>query len=139
MQSFSNYLSLRYVPGQESTLKNIFRVPPAHYFIYDLETRSLTIKRYWAPSFSQKEQHTENEWVEIIRSELKAAVKRWTLSDVPIACSLSGGIDSSAIVGLLCESGYSNVRAYSLGFKDVAEEQWDGFFVGAAGRAKMGY
>ena len=52
----------------------------------------------------------------MIRGELGAAVKRWTLSDVPIACSLSGGIDSSAIVGLLSEAGYSRIKTYTLGF-----------------------
>jgi asparagine synthase (glutamine-hydrolysing) len=124
-QSLSNYLSLRYVPGGSSIFKNILRIPPGHFFTYDLETRSLTVTRYWAPSFEEKEHHTEDEWVRIIRGELLEAVKRWSLSDVPIGCSLSGGIDSTAIVGLLRESGYPNVRTYSLGFRDAGESQWD--------------
>ncbi len=35
---------------------------------------------------------------------------------MPIACSLSGGLDSSAVVGLLAESGRADLRTYTLGF-----------------------
>lgn len=124
-QSLSNYFSLRYVPGASSIFNDIMRIPPGHYFIYDLAARSLLVRPYWQPSFTQMEQYTENEWAEIIRNELRAAVKRWSLSDVPIACSLSGGIDSAAIVGLLRESGHPNVKTYSVGFRGMQESHWD--------------
>ena len=45
-------------------------------------------------------------------------------ADVPLACSLSGGLDSSAIVGFLAASGVK-VRTYSLGFTGAAEAHWN--------------
>ena len=67
----------------------------------------------------------KTEWIEILRAELRAAVRRWTLSDVPIACSLSGGLDSSAVVGLLAEAGYPRIKTYSLGFVGEEEQLWN--------------
>lgn len=125
LESWYHYLSLRYVPGPDSIFQNIQRIPPAHYFTYDLERRSLDVVRYWRPDSARVEQHTEEEWSEIILDELRDAVRRWVLSDVPVACSLSGGIDSATMVGLLSEMGYPQLQTYSLGFQGADESAWD--------------
>ena len=124
-QSLYHYLSLRYVPGRRSIFRGIWRVPPGHYFVYDLDRKSLKVERYWRLDTTQTNQRSEEEWCEIIRHELRAAVRRWVLSDVPIACSLSGGIDSTAIVGLLGEMGYPQIRTYTVGFRGSGESEWD--------------
>jgi asparagine synthase (glutamine-hydrolysing) len=120
-QSLFHYLTLLYVPDEPSILRGIHRLPPAHSFWFDLDTGQLKKQRYWTPGFQQDRARTTEEWAALIRSELRAAVRRWTLSDVPIACSLSGGIDSSSIVGLLAESGYPKIKTYSLGFSGEGE------------------
>ena len=56
-----------------------------------------------------------------MRERLRDAVVRWTLADVPVAVSLSGGLDSSAVTALLAESG-ARVRTYSLGFAGEDDE-----------------
>ncbi|MGE0275328.1 MAG: asparagine synthase (glutamine-hydrolyzing) [Nitrospiraceae bacterium] len=114
--SLFHYLSLRFVPGRQSIFNGIFRLPPGHWFRYDLTTGAMETRRYWRPSVGVYDRRPAAEWSEIVRAELKAAVQRWTLSDVPIGCSLSGGLDSSGIVGLLAESGHRRVKTYSLGF-----------------------
>lgn len=124
-QSLYHYLSLRYIPGADSIFQGIHRLPPAHCFRYSLEQKSLTIDRYWKPDPKRTEVHSITEWSEMIRHDLKAAVKRWALSDVPIGCSLSGGIDSTAIVGLLAEAGYDRLSTYSLGFSNADEADWN--------------
>lgn len=125
LQSLYHYLSLRYVPGADSIFQDIHRLPPAHSFRYSLEQQSLTIDRYWHPEPNPTNSHSVEEWSEIVRYELKAAVKRWALSDVQIGCSLSGGIDSTAIVGLLAEAGYDRLSTYSLGFSNAEEADWN--------------
>jgi len=115
-QSLFHYLTLLYVPDEASILRGINRLPPAHSFEFSLATGQLRTQPYWEPRFDQGSARTPEEWQIMIRGELGAAVKRWTLSDVPIACSLSGGIDSSGVVGLLSEAGYSRIKTYSLGF-----------------------
>jgi len=125
LQSLYHYLSLRYVPGPGSIFCGISKLSAAHYFTYDLERQSLKMVRYWRPDPTRTERHTEGEWCEIIRDGLRAAVRRWVLSDVPVGCSLSGGIDSTSIVGLLAETGYPRIRTYSLGFRGQDEAGWD--------------
>jgi asparagine synthase (glutamine-hydrolysing) len=115
-QSLFHYMTLLYVPDQASIIQNVLRVPPAHYFIYDLSTQQLTLRRYWQLQFETIEERSENDWAELLREGLRSAVTRWTLSDVPIACSLSGGLDSSAVVGLLASEGYSRIKTYSTRF-----------------------
>jgi len=122
--SLFHYMSLLYVPGENSILQGIKRLPPAHQFTYDLTTQSLTTHPYWDLNVHAPKQRTEAEWVERIQIGLKEALRRWMLSDVPVGCSLSGGIDSSAIVGLLGEMGYK-VKTYSLGFTGEQEQAWN--------------
>ncbi len=105
-QSLYHYLTLLYVPDEASILQDIYRLPPGHRFVYNLRNRELSIDGYWQPQFDTQEDFSEGEWVEQLRAGLRTAVSRWTLSDVPIACSLSGGLDSPALVGLLAELGY---------------------------------
>lgn len=44
---------------------------------------------------------------------------------MPIACSLSGGLDSSTIVGILASEGFSDLRTYSLGFEGIEEQEFN--------------
>lgn len=136
-QSLFHYLSLMYVPGPETILVGVRKLEPGHVLTYRLVDRHLSIQRWWRLSFVPDGNIPEQEWPERILCSLGTAVKRWTLSDVPIACSLSGGLDSSAIVGLLAQSGQT-VSTYSLGFAGQAEEQWNELPLAAAVSRKWG-
>jgi len=124
-QALSHYMTLLSVPGPEAIIDKVFRVPPGHRFVYDLTRRQLTMSRYWRIEGTTFEDRDLQEWSAVLRQELRNAVDRWSLSDVPIACSLSGGIDSSSIVGLLAELGYPRIRTYSLGFEGEEEQAWN--------------
>jgi asparagine synthase (glutamine-hydrolysing) len=125
LQSLYHYLTLLYVPDEASIIQDLCRLPPGHRFVYDLCKQELNIDRYWQPRFGTQENHSEREWAEQLRAGLRQAVSRWTLSDVPIACSLSGGLDSPAIIGLLAELGHPHIRTYTLGFAGTGERAWD--------------
>ncbi len=123
-QSLFHYLSLMYVPGEHTILKGIRRLPPGSLLEYDLKRRTKRIETWWRPQFHSDYSTPETDWPDRIRTGLAAAVDRWTLSDVPVACSLSGGLDSSSIVGLLGQRG-KPVSTYSLGFRGQGEAQWN--------------
>lgn len=125
MQSVFHYMTLLYIPGESSVFPGIKRLPPGCWFKYDLSHRQLDIRSYWKLDVHQAEHRSEDEWCELIRHELREAVRRWTLSDVAVGCSLSGGLDSSAVVGLLGEMGYGPLKTYSLGFAGQDEKPWD--------------
>ena len=119
-ESLFHYLSLRFVPGERSIFAGVRRLPPGHCLEFDLDRRQLDVRRWWRLGFEPDRGPSREEWLSRLRAVLRDAAERWTLSDVPIACSLSGGLDSSALVGLLAESGRADLRTYTLGF--VSEE-----------------
>jgi len=121
-QSLYHYVSLQFTPAPDSIFRDIKKLPAAHSFTYDLSAKQLRVERYWNLDVARVEQRSSEEWASMVREKMKEAVKRWTLSDVPIACSLSGGLDSSAVVGLLAESGVKDLRTYSLGFGKPDEQ-----------------
>ena len=123
--SLFHYLTLRFVPGEQTIFKGVSRLAPGHAFQYHVLSERLDIRPYWKPRFSREENRSLDEWSDLIRFELKEAVQRWSLSDVPIGCSLSGGLDSSSIVGLLAESGHRHIKTYSLGFAGRQAESFD--------------
>ncbi len=116
--SLWHYLSLRFVPGERSILRGVERIPAAHAFRYDLRAGSLNRWRWWRLEF---EPEPRDDWPRAVREALRAAARRWTLSDVPIAVSLSGGLDSSAVTALLAEQ--ANLRTYTLGFTSAEDER----------------
>ena len=59
------------------------------------------------------------------------AVKRRLVADVPVGVLLSGGIDSSLIVGLLAHAGQKDIKTFSIGFETVDEEKGDEFEAGS--------
>jgi asparagine synthase (glutamine-hydrolysing) len=120
--SLYHYLSLQFVPAPDSIFADVKKLPAAHRFTYDLASRRLSVERYWDLDFRRAEERPVEDWIERIRETLKASIRRWTLSDVPIGCSLSGGLDSSSVVCFLAESGAADLRTYSLGFDDPEEQ-----------------
>jgi len=123
-QSLFHYMSLMYVPGTDTILADIKRLGPGEILTYRLADRTLSVARWWRPSLRPCDKIAAAEWPVRLGDELRRAVKRWTLADVPIACSLSGGLDSSAIVGALAESGMK-VTTVSLGFTGAGEAAWN--------------
>ncbi len=115
-----HYVSLRFVPGG-SIWQGIEQLPPAHAFRYDLVARSLKAWRWWELEFAPVEEVVSPG---LLQETLRRAVSRWTLSDVPVAVSLSSGLDSSAVTALLAEAG-QHVRTYTLGFTSPEDESLD--------------
>jgi asparagine synthase (glutamine-hydrolysing) len=119
-----DYMSLMYVPGEQSAIRGVRRLPAGHCLTYAVDTRQLAVRRWYEPRIGDGPRRPREEWRSRIRAELEAAVQRWTLSDVPLACSLSGGLDSSAIVGLLAAGGKAPAT-FSVGFSGEGEEAWN--------------
>jgi len=63
----------------------------------------------------------------MVLSSLRIAVKRRMVADVPVGVLLSGGVDSSVIVGLLAEAGQKDLATFSIGFEEARGEKGDEF------------
>lgn len=123
-ESLYHYLSLQFTPAPQSIFKDVRKLPAGHSLMYDLSKRDLVVRRYWDLDFAPDHSRSREEWVDAVRTELRESVLRWTLSDVPVACSLSGGLDSSAIVGIMASHSENPARTYSLGFSGPGEEDF---------------
>jgi len=119
-----HYMSLMYVPGENSILRGVKRLRAGGVLTYSLQSAELELSSF-VPAYRAPDASVRvNEWPERLLEGFRAAVRRWSLADVPVACSLSGGLDSSAIVGALAEMGVRQ-RTFALGFTGADEADWN--------------
>ena len=121
--SLGHYLGLQFVPAPATIFSDVRKLPAGCLMRYSLATNELAVERYWTLPIAPDPAPTKAEWVELLRGKIRAAILSWTLSDVPITCSLSGGLDSSIITAVLASSG-AKVRTYSLGFTGEGEQEY---------------
>lgn len=121
------YLSWGYVPAPRTGFRGIFKLPPAHWLTVDvgLDANLLKIEKYWALEYRPTIQIHETEAAAILREKLTDAVRLRMMSDVPIGALLSGGIDSSLIVGLMAQLSNRPVKTFSIGFQESAYNELD--------------
>lgn len=132
--AFNLYMRMLYVPEPYTMFTGIKKLPPAHYALLQGSTLSLT--RYWDVSdFSDMSSRTDA--VQRIRTLFRDSVKRQLISDRPVGVFLSGGIDSSAVLGAVAENISGKVKTYSVGFNvDVQREKFNADFILAAKTAR---
>jgi asparagine synthase (glutamine-hydrolysing) len=112
-------LAYGYVPPPDSLYRGIHQLPPAHLLTLETDRASAPtaeVRRYWSLSFEPKgPAPSEAEACERIRSLMDTAVQRRMVADVPVGALLSGGLDSTIVVGLMARHA-SAVRTFSIGF-----------------------
>uniref|UniRef100_A0A5Q5BIW9 asparagine synthase (glutamine-hydrolyzing) n=3 Tax=unclassified Mycobacterium TaxID=2642494 RepID=A0A5Q5BIW9_MYCSS len=117
-----HYLSFHsVVPPPLTILRGVKKVPPASLVAIEPDGRRTTTT-YWTPDFTRhadRADWSEQDWEDAMLTALRRAVERRLVSDVPVGCLLSGGVDSSLIVGLLAEAGQTGLQTFSIGFESV--------------------
>jgi asparagine synthase (glutamine-hydrolysing) len=109
------YLALQYVPGEDTGVGGIRRLAPGHVLVW--EDGRLETHRYWELRPDTRE-FAEEDWLELVRARVTAAVRRRLVSDVPLGALLSGGIDSTIVVGLMAQESTDPVRTFTVGVED---------------------
>ncbi|HID78442.1 MAG TPA: asparagine synthase (glutamine-hydrolyzing) [Planctomycetaceae bacterium] len=117
-QAVDLYLTYQYVPHPWTIFRGICKLPPAHYGVYC--DGQLSVYRYWQPDFNVEEPRPAGEYAAELRQLLGDAVGLRLQSEVPLGAFLSGGTDSTIVVGLMCQQASEPVRTFSIGFP-VAE------------------
>jgi asparagine synthase (glutamine-hydrolysing) len=109
------------VPAPNTILNGVNKIKPATTLMIDAKGKVVE-KTYWQPR-AQRSELSDDEHIERTHELLtKAVLKRMNASDVPIGVLLSGGLDSSLLVGLLHEAGHQDIRTFSIGFEDIDDE-----------------
>ena len=120
-RALEGYLSFQYSPGYETFFKNVYKLPPAHYFFY--KDGKMDMQRYWIPEFNAEEDKPLEYWVDeiektfddsvnahkieddksleywedAITKEFTESVSMHQIADVEVGCFLSSGVDSSYV------------------------------------------
>ncbi|MBQ3100610.1 MAG: asparagine synthase (glutamine-hydrolyzing) [Clostridia bacterium] len=102
------YLTFQYSSQEETFFKGVYKLPPAHYFVW--QNGEIKIERYWDVDFKRVEKPFE-QYVEELDTVVNESVSAHRISDVKVASFLSGGIDSSYITASLMPD-----KTFSVGF-----------------------
>lgn len=114
-----NNLHRLFVPGTDTMFDGIKRLAPGHYAFY--RNGRLDIHKYWDFSFKTHDIKSVEEYCDLIHEQLKQAVHRRMIADVPLGAFLSGGVDSSGIVGFMSTVSDAPVKTFSLGFEEIED------------------
>jgi asparagine synthase (glutamine-hydrolysing) len=111
------YLTLGYVPEPLSVFRGVRKLEAGHRLL--LERGRVTTEPYWDfPVETDDPPRSEEEYVEELRARLEESVRMMLVADVPLGAFLSGGVDSSTIVGLMSRVTNAPVKTFSIGFRE---------------------
>ena len=110
------------VPGT-TCFEGIHAVQPGQMVIVERQDGHLHIrtKQYWDLDFphqGDRQRLSDDEYIEALRGHFVEAIQLRLEADVPVACYLSGGIDSCSIMGVAAACQQSPVKAFTIGFDD---------------------
>lgn len=113
-RNIDHYMSFGYVPGEETLYSGVKRLPPGCSAIY--KDGRLQVREYWDVTFHQGADKGFDYYLEEARALLLDSIKLRLRSDVPLGIFLSGGIDSSAVVGLLADKVQEPLKTFSVAY-----------------------
>ncbi len=123
-EAVDKFFSYNFIPAPLTIFKDIYKLRPGHYLLW--ENGQLTVRQYWDVKYKSDHVYkTEYDYVEHLYEVLKASVKRRLISDVPLGAFLSGGMDSSVIVGLMSLINEKPVKTFTIGFEEQGYSEID--------------
>lgn len=120
--ALSYYLALHFVPGNQTIVRAVRKLPPGCYLEVPLDTAVPRLTPYWELRASGRRSPPYGELVEETRVRVREAVHSRMLADVPVGAYLSGGVDSSIMVSLMTEAAPS-VDTFSIGFEESSLDE----------------
>ncbi len=115
--ALDEYLTYQYVPHPNAIFRGIKKLPPAHYAVW--RDGQFDVQSYWQPDFNRQIERPAADYRVELRELLTDSVRLRLQSDVPLGAFLSGGVDSSIIVGLMSQLSDRPVKTFSIGFPDA--------------------
>ncbi|MDX1657222.1 MAG: N-acetylglutaminylglutamine amidotransferase [Nitriliruptorales bacterium] len=117
------------VPPPHTIIEGVKKVPPATIVVLEPDGARWA-DEFWRPDFTRdpdRADWTERDWEDATLAALRKAVEYRLVADVPVGVLLSGGLDSSLVVGLLAEAGQKGLNTFSIGFEAAGGEEGDEF------------
>lgn len=123
-RALRKYLQYEFVPSPHSMIDGVMKLQPGHRLIF--ERNRWRTERYWDLRYeTDRLKMDEEEAAEELRQRLRESVRLRLISDVPLGVLLSGGIDSSSVAALACETARGRVRTFSIAFAEKSFDESD--------------
>ncbi|HET7694276.1 MAG TPA: asparagine synthase (glutamine-hydrolyzing) [Vicinamibacterales bacterium] len=121
LAALDHYLAFLYTPRDRSIFRGVKKLPPGHFLRW--RDGRADVVRYWQVAADETFAGSEADAVAQLRQVLAEAVSSHMVSDVPLGAFLSGGVDSSAVVGMMAQASPRPVKTFSIGFDDPAYDE----------------
>lgn len=109
------YLSIEYIPNNETMFRDVYKLPGAHWFRW--KAGEMTVKRYFSIEYQIDESKSLEDWEEEIAAAFAESVAAHQIADVEVGCFLSSGVDSSFVVNEVAK-GTPKVKSFSVGYEE---------------------
>jgi len=120
LEGLARYLTYDYVPDPHSILAGVTKLPPGHTLV--ATGREIVTRRYWDIPFRPEPEVDERTWCEEIARRFDRAVALRLVSDVPVGCFVSGGIDSTVVAGTAARQ-RPHIRTFSVGYDGTDHDE----------------
>ncbi len=114
-QALLLYLQLNYIPAPLSVFRSVYKLEPGKYIV--VNAKNIEVNEYYSIPKGVENNISEHEAIQHFRSLLIASVQKRLISDVPIGCFLSGGLDSS-IVAAIAKQTKPDLNTFTIGFSE---------------------
>jgi asparagine synthase (glutamine-hydrolysing) len=118
-EALDAYLTFGYVPDPLTIFRDVHKLPPGHHLTF--ARGRVRISQYWDFPYPETQAQTaqsEEDYLEELRALIDEAVRLRLVADVPLGAFLSGGVDSSAVVGMMSRATSQPVKTFSIGFHE---------------------
>ena len=122
--ALGHYLSFLYTPPDRSIFSGIVKLPPGHLLRW--QDGRASVERYWQIPPAEPFTGTFEDAAERLTAVLGDAVRSHLVSDVPLGALLSGGVDSSLVVGLMARASARPIKTFSIGFDEPEFDELEG-------------
>lgn len=118
-EALSRYFQLTYIPAPKSIIENVHKLMPSTVMTIDAEGNE-EVETYWSLDVDYEDDQYQdyNKCKSLLRKKLFQSVEQRMVSDVPIGAFLSGGFDSTIIVGIMSQLADRPVNTFTIGFKE---------------------
>lgn len=117
LDSLDQYLTFGYVPAPKTLLQGVQALAPGH--AITIRTDQSSVYRYWDLPAEGSTECPDDEVIPRIRELLDESIRLHQISDAPLGAFLSGGIDSTVVVGAMSRALSGSVSTYSVGFRNA--------------------
>ncbi len=121
--ALDQFLFLQYIPAPRTAFAGVSKLSPATRLSVSFDGRSTGPEPYWSLSFQAESGRSEAAWLEELEAVVRESVRAHLVADVDFGAFLSGGIDSSAVVGFMAETLGRPVRTFTIGFEEDSADE----------------